>query len=424
MSDEPTKDAKAGAEPSRSGAQVPPPDSATKSGGTAAETVVKLIVGLATPLVLAFLGFLTDDYLRTRDKEQRSAAETRANMEQKVQLYSQLMSRREEAESQLRSAMFQKIIDAFVEPGDDPEIEEQLLSLELLVYNFHDSLDLGPLFLDLKRRLNEGQDKSLTRRLDDLAREVNRKQVLTLSVHGSGEVVPFNFEPSESTLKKWEDARGDERKKLCAAPFDAVVNIPAPPPDDEEIGSETQATPAEDGSGLAEVELRDIGMPELKAIGYWTLAPEGSRTNQAGERIEIGVGLTLEAVNPVTEELRLRMEVAAGAEKQAPQFWISSFDFPMINNTRVNDGQRLAVVLSDFDVTLQDNDGCVSKGVAEIRVVAFPEAYASLKDRTFFQDILERLVDSPTLPAVSAAPQRRSIVERFLGLFVSRSDGT
>ena len=72
-----------------------------------------------------------------------------------------MMGRREEADSNLRKDMFNSILTTFM--AKDPSmrlsseelIRQQILSLELLAYNFHESLDIGPLFKDVQRRIGD-----------------------------------------------------------------------------------------------------------------------------------------------------------------------------------------------------------------------------------------------------------------------------
>ena len=77
-----------------------------------------------------------------------------------ARLYSELTSRREESESALRKDMFTSIINSFLREGPATP-EQKMLNLELLVYNFHESLDLKPLFQHIQRniRLLFGYDK-------------------------------------------------------------------------------------------------------------------------------------------------------------------------------------------------------------------------------------------------------------------------
>ena len=55
--------------------------------------------------------------------------------------------------------MFQTIIGSFVSPGSrGTDLNAELLNLELLAYNFHESLNLKPLFIDMRRRITDGQE--------------------------------------------------------------------------------------------------------------------------------------------------------------------------------------------------------------------------------------------------------------------------
>ena len=57
---------------------------------------------------------------------------------------------------------------------------------------------------------------------------------------------------------------------------------------------------------------------------------------------------------------------------------MSYFDFPMIDNTRVVGGDRCAIVLNGF-----------SHYAADITVVLFPGAYASLKEKPYYSEVIE-----------------------------------
>jgi hypothetical protein len=81
----------------------------------------------------------------------------RQALETNTRLYSELMSRREESESALRKDMFVSIISSFLKPTGG-SLNSDVLNLELLAYNFHESLNLKPLFLDLKRRITKKGD--------------------------------------------------------------------------------------------------------------------------------------------------------------------------------------------------------------------------------------------------------------------------
>src|SRR5215471_19908524 len=105
--------------------------------------------GLFTALAVAIVGMKGSQVL-----DRRQSLDTNAR------LYSELMSRREEAESSLRKDMLVSIITSFLQPSSKGDLDTRVLNLELLAYNFHDSLDLRALFLDIQRQIAKSNDPS------------------------------------------------------------------------------------------------------------------------------------------------------------------------------------------------------------------------------------------------------------------------
>ncbi|HKQ97118.1 MAG TPA: hypothetical protein VJV75_04515, partial [Candidatus Polarisedimenticolia bacterium] len=137
--------------------------------------VLAPVGGLLTALAVAFVGVAGSRVL-----DRRQAAETNAR------LYSELMSRREEAESALRKDMFVSIIGSFLQPSAG-DLDGKVLNLELLAYNFNESLNLKPLFLDLQRRmvgLKPAERDAFVRRLNRVAREISARQLFGLEGRG------------------------------------------------------------------------------------------------------------------------------------------------------------------------------------------------------------------------------------------------
>jgi hypothetical protein len=112
----------------------------------------------------------------------RQAAETNAR------LYSELMSRREEAESSLRKDMLVSIIQSFLRPSAG-DLDSLVLNLELLAYNFHESLNLKPLFLDLQ--ISARQLFSLEGHGDSFRRSIDLEELETTGRFG------LDLEPEE-----------------------------------------------------------------------------------------------------------------------------------------------------------------------------------------------------------------------------------
>jgi hypothetical protein len=96
----------------------------------------------------------------------------------KNQLYIEIVSKRESADSDLRARMFENLIKNFYgDSGQKKSHKENLIMLRLLALNFHESFDLKPIF--------EGIDDDLTReektQLREIAREIRGKQEAMLS---------------------------------------------------------------------------------------------------------------------------------------------------------------------------------------------------------------------------------------------------
>src|SRR3989442_2489435 len=110
----------------------------------------------------------------------------RQSLDTNARLYSELMSRREEAESNLRKDMCVSIIQNFLRPGSN-DLDSKVLNLELLAYNFHDSLNLKPLFMDMQMRLAASSDpnkKAYLARVNRVARDIAARQLFSLEGHG------------------------------------------------------------------------------------------------------------------------------------------------------------------------------------------------------------------------------------------------
>jgi hypothetical protein len=276
------------------------------------QIIMQPLGGLFTGLAIAILGFKSSEYLN-----RRQAVETN------TRLYSEIMSKREESESALRKDMFQTIIGSFVNAQGNGDLDSSVLNLELLAYNFHESLNLKPLFIDLKRRIakqsvgaRSAADKAeyagYQDRLERVAREIARKQVIVLE--GVGQK------------------------------FDRSIDLSTDP----------------SGESL---EPATLTLDSLKA----TIGLDVLSVDKANKELELG--LSVETPDP-----------KLGRQTKTATFTVSYFDFPMIDNTRLIGGDRCAIVLNGF------NDYS-----ADITVVLFPGAYASLKEKPYYSEVIESI---------------------------------
>jgi len=154
--------------------ESPAPPASPRDAWDKADIILKPVGGLLTALAVAILGLWTSSYLRDREGREAALRERMQTTETNARLYSELISKREEAESSLRKDMFTSIITSFLGKGP-ASLEQKILNLELLVYNFHESLNLKPLFLHLAREIKTSPQRSeYLARLNRVAEELTR----------------------------------------------------------------------------------------------------------------------------------------------------------------------------------------------------------------------------------------------------------
>lgn len=250
-----------------------------------AAIVLQPLGGLLTAIAVAVLGFWTSNYLRAREGREAALRERMQTSETNARLYSELTSKREESDSALRKDMFTSIINSFLREGP-ATLEQKMLNLELLVYNFHESLNLKPLFVHIQRGI--GRDPlaaEYRNRLHQVAEEVIKKQMLV--IQDGGETFDATIDMKALAFPSPEGASSSVAKDLLIDGIRRNVKL-------EVLGADP---------GRQEVQLRAT----------------------------------------------VRTAEAARVDTSSAEFWVGPFDFPMIDNTRLPHDQRLAVVLNNFD---------------------------------------------------------------------------
>ncbi|MGE0407188.1 MAG: hypothetical protein AB7O65_12900, partial [Candidatus Korobacteraceae bacterium] len=204
-------------------AEVSPVEDQPSSGGKTRWAWIELAKVLALPLVTLVLGYWFNSSLNERQQ-----------VESNIRLYAEMMGRREEADSNLRKDMFNSILNTFMtrDPSlrlsSEELIRQQILSLELLAYNFHESLDIAPLFKEVQRRIALEERKTneeLRRRLESVALQVIEHQVTALSDVGMverGDALPAKIKDFQAylsfgthTIADPEFKKGEGVPRLC-----------------------------------------------------------------------------------------------------------------------------------------------------------------------------------------------------------------
>ena len=331
-------------------------------------------ISIGTILVAAVGGWYTFQQSNlaqhAREQELSLAQQARqqelslAQQARQQELYTQMLAQREKADSELRTGMFRILIDGYFNDASTGarksgsngrsacggvEHDCRIMFLELLARNF-DTIDIAPLFKDLDRQLT-GPIRNEGSRSAFRQRERLRKTARSLASH------------QVSAMASLEGTRIEKvvvRKCLDLAP---------------------QVT-AENGSAV-----KVIGVTDMQ---------DGQMT------------LRLDAPSaPISPQDR------PASTKDPPEFTVSFFDMPYIDNSRLPSGQRLAVVMRSYfspsygkfvneiedPVLRQDYQEFLAKGErcdqVSLRFVLFPDKYLGLRDRPYLEEVLTRVRESP-----------------------------
>ena len=288
------------------------------------QIVLHPIGGLITALTIALVSYFGSDYLNKKQ-----------NNDSKIRLYTELMSSREQSESALRKDMFNSILGTILK--DSHSLDENILQLELLAYNFHESLNLMPLFVYMDRQIAAEKNIRLKaeyrKRLYKMAGDVISKQISSLEGAATRETMFITF-PGDSIGHKpglsqdlamdWKDSK---------VFYDTV-----------KVGNTNS------------VYKRVVF---LKASGY------NVDEKTVNVRLDIETSINDKFVNMVTQE-----------------FTIDYFQFPMIDNTRLSNDMRCAVVMRDFDFP----------NFIEVDILYFPGSHSSLKEKPYYDEVVKKLL--------------------------------
>jgi len=319
-------------------------------------TWIEISQVVAMPLVTLVVGYLLNSSI--------SSSQTR---DSNLRLYADMMGRREEADSALRKDMFQSILQTFVSsPGGRGDAEAQVLNLELLAYNFHESLDLGPLFKHVQRQLTakaaEARDpkvQTLVWRLERVAEEVKERQLAAISESGS--VERGELDVTRMGSDAWSLGRSLVRLKPGEMRGGATLCLSFTAAD---FGMTASAAPRVPHYRQFRIEFLDF----------------------AADRREVELALAVS--RPLEREQCERIQEAAieraNIETEA-QFWVGPFGFPMIDNTRLSRSERCSVSV----IRILDNSVTVA-------ISYFPASRASLKDKPYYDEVLQDLLRNPS----------------------------
>jgi hypothetical protein len=369
-----------GSQHQTSGALVPK----THSRWEKAEIIGKIAGSLLPAIFLAAIGLFGHYYTQSLENSR---------------LYTELLTQREQADTALRKDMFKVLIGEFLSTADGngaspspsaaaspmhetetvsdaknssleaainanvEAISDQLLKIELLALNFSESLALSPLFHKLDVELDQlirqidpehtgagpikiiNRINILNKRLVSLARRVSQDQIAAIKALGVAFRITVPYAKADGY--SW--------------PYDNEAYSA------DTGGVELPMGRMECGSVVRQIQV-DFSVPDITGQGVLvdlTVTKVGDVDNK---------------VQPLFPSSLFRGQVVEEPQAVKKSFKLNFFNFPLVDNTRLSDDQRFALVLTDFD-----------EREIETTVLCFSGAHSSVRDRPFLNEAIERL---------------------------------
>ncbi|RLA11439.1 MAG: hypothetical protein DRQ52_09630 [Gammaproteobacteria bacterium] len=336
------------------------------------DVVLKLLTPVLAGLLIAWAGFIGNMMLSNQES---------------ARLITELQISREQSESELRKDVFDQALEAFFLKKDDRsgtlnDLSKQLLRLELLALNFGDSLSLSPLFIEFKKDLDEARPVSgeeidhyqsrknkLKKRLVSLAKRVAGAQLSSLSQHGVTKEI-------EIPLYQYKELSKEEGGLSCTKILFEGRDFAWP---DFKILSQL---------GKLDRNYQPVEEYQVSTnINAFMSSPDFTELVREKSKIELdGVAryLRINISNVNHSDLTAKLQIMlVKNDLNNPEvnesFTLDYFNFPMVDNTRLPENQRLAIILKDFHLD-GDNPHLT------ITSVIFPSEYASLRDRPGMQE--------------------------------------
>jgi hypothetical protein len=346
------------------------------------EILGRPIAAFFTALAIAGIGYFgqlaladREAKLNARMSERQKAETQRTTLEQNYRLYTQLMSNREMSESGLRKDMFTAILKDFFKKSDtiEKDLSGRLLKLEILALNFGEALSLSPLFLQMDRDIekmlqeeNSSPDKSqeitekeitaYRKRLHGLAKRVSGWQLAALG--SGGKLFEFEFpleKATETSSYTWPNDH-------VQTEFEAETNDPSP----EDFFARI--------SSYSNQELDNI-------TRSYTFIFSNADQHRKTVKVELEIQEIDGKTNGVTEI----------------EFSLNYFNFPMVDNTRLSNNQRFALVIENFN-----------GDTIKVAGICFRGLHASQRDKPFLDEVIDQLkrdAESQTAPPASPPAQ-------------------
>ena len=246
----------------------------------------------------------------------------------------------------MRQTMFNSTLSQVLET-DDTSVDGQLLRLELLAMNFSEALSLSPLFREMDRRIRREVDSTV--RASELALASTGA-----SVSGRRRATGLGA-PSVPLERLWALAKRVNAWQLSRLEVDGDSRR-------LEVHEAVMRGALLRRTERFELEVNGVSREYLVSLSN----PDFGR-----REVELKI-LTKDPVSSADARLATR------------SFTLSYYDFPLIDNIRLSNDQRFALVLIDFST--------VGEGpVATLEAVVFPGAIATQREAPTLEAVIDNL---------------------------------
>ncbi len=320
-----------------SGASADKPETRAEAYRSWIEVIAKVIGALA----IVFVAFVGNEY----QSKMSSVA---------------LINQREQAETSLRASMLGDLIEPFIgkdaqapsaaPDGDDTRLDREVLLAELITLNFHDHFEFKPVLESIDRKLRDHQREEGRFAIASVARRVIDRQINMLSAVGPA---------AEKGFGATKDQFFFETKAAPATP--------------------TQCFKASGADRYSLVEL-------------WTGTPLCSASPDRNICLQISLSSS-EDPRKIYERQQIVASVdaysnpgmgcdALGDKKpilQLPNITISTFDFPLSDNTKVDSDHRFAISILDMYREISERPADLPR--MTLAVIWFPQGFVTERER-------------------------------------------
>ncbi len=313
----------------------------------------------------------------------------------KSQVYVQMMTDREKSDTGIRESMFKALLEGYlqtlkedVKKEDLESFRKRIVFLDLLTVNFQEFFNAKPLFEEVYEKLvkhrdaaKDGQTRNawmeLERRITSVAKETASRQATTLNALGDS--FPFSISDDDVLcIRLYTKAELETlRKRDGTTRFEQL-----------EVGA----------------CLRDQEKQEEGKAGTPTPTSEDRNAKQSFATKEYGRQQSVELRVIEVEDASVTLQVMVYADFFDRNVYVGServrgfkvnvsyFDLPYMDNFKLPDGNRFALVLKNIDKGPSRNE----KAEAVIEAIRFKNDFMSLRDRPLFEEMLKKLQQSPT----------------------------